>query len=294
MSYPDLPNNRLIVNDIDLTERYGLILVDGYTLEPPEPKTYSVDIPGGNGQIDLTSALTGDVVYNNRSQEFTFYAIDVKNFEELKTEISKLLHGKAFDYKITMDPDYTYHGRFTVTSYDHGMYTIGKVGVIKVKIDADPYKSKGKRTLQVNTAGGTIIMLQNGRKHVRPTIETDGSVKIIGNGVEIELPSGSWQPNDIIFKEGANELYLRAMESEPSTTWNYLADKTWSELSQCRWYEWMYSADSDEEINPQTWGSIASKNWSEVSTYRWSDLITSHKRQTEEAIVYIQYDWSDL
>ena len=59
MSYPDLPNNRLIVNGVDLSIRFQMVLLDGYTLEPPEPKTYTVDIPGGNGVIDLTRLLPG-------------------------------------------------------------------------------------------------------------------------------------------------------------------------------------------------------------------------------------------
>ena len=107
MSYPDLPNNRLIVNGVDLSIRFQMVLLDGYTLEPPEPKTYTVDIPGGNGVIDLTEALTGDVAYKNRKQEFTFAVIDVKNFEKVKTEVSNFLHGRAFDYTMTMDPGYT-------------------------------------------------------------------------------------------------------------------------------------------------------------------------------------------
>ncbi len=35
MSYPDYPENRLIVNGVDLTLKYGLILIDGYKLESP-------------------------------------------------------------------------------------------------------------------------------------------------------------------------------------------------------------------------------------------------------------------
>ena len=71
-TYPDLPDNRLIVNGVDLSVTYQMVLLDGYTLEPPKPKTYTVDIPGGNGVIDLTEALTGDVSYSNRTQKFTF------------------------------------------------------------------------------------------------------------------------------------------------------------------------------------------------------------------------------
>ena len=49
MSYPDLPENRLIVNGVDLAVRYNMVLLDGYTLSPPEPKTTTVEIPGRDG-----------------------------------------------------------------------------------------------------------------------------------------------------------------------------------------------------------------------------------------------------
>ena len=72
MGYPNLPYNRLIVDGVDVSMKYRMVMADGYTLEPPEPKTYTIDIPGGDGVIDLTESLSGDVVYNNRHQEFTF------------------------------------------------------------------------------------------------------------------------------------------------------------------------------------------------------------------------------
>ena len=74
------PKNRLIVNGVDLAERLKMILTDDYTFTPPSIKTYKVDIPGGHGQLDLTEALFGDVVYDNRKEEYTFNLIDVDNF----------------------------------------------------------------------------------------------------------------------------------------------------------------------------------------------------------------------
>ena len=56
MSYPNYPENRLIVGGVDLSVRYQLILLDGYTLYTPKSKTYTVDIPDGDGSIDLTQA----------------------------------------------------------------------------------------------------------------------------------------------------------------------------------------------------------------------------------------------
>ena len=40
----------------------------GVTIDFPEAKTYLVDLPGGNGSIDLTTTLTGgDVKYKDRN-----------------------------------------------------------------------------------------------------------------------------------------------------------------------------------------------------------------------------------
>lgn len=294
MSYPDYPKNRLIVDGVDLTKRYGLILADGYSLKPPSPKTYTLDIPGGNGKIDLTEVLTGNTVYDNRTQEFSFYAIAVEDFEKLKTDVSNFLHGNSFDYKITMDPEYTYHGRFKVSGYSHGAYSIGRVGIITISIDADPYKTKGIQTLSVNAAGGRIVRIQNGRKPVRPKFETDGSIKIICNDTETELPAGTWTINKLMFKSGVNEVYIRSMDIEPTVSWGYLTTKTWTEISKCRWYEWMNASDSDEEVPTKTWSDVGTMTWGELSSYKWSYLSISHIRETGEALVYIQYEWSDL
>ena len=181
MSYPDLPNNRLIVNGVDLSIRFQMVLLDGYTLEPPEPKTYTVDIPGGNGVIDLTEALTGDVAYKNRKQEFTFAVIDVKNFEKVKTEVSNFLHGRAFDYTMTMDPGYTYHGRFSVDSYSHEAYANGLLGQFKIKVDADPYKLKEHCAYRLNATGGKLYRFESGRRPVHPTIECTQPTIIVWN-----------------------------------------------------------------------------------------------------------------
>ena len=96
MSYPDYPKNRLIVDGTDLTTKYGLILADGYALDPPEPKTYTVDIPGGDGVIDLTDSLLGDTAYKNRKMELEFYIIgltDAQEFEAKMTDVKRYLHG---------------------------------------------------------------------------------------------------------------------------------------------------------------------------------------------------------
>lgn len=295
-TYPGLPDNRLIVGDIDLTSRFQLILIDGYDLDPPEPKTYTVDIPGGNGVIDLTESLTDDVVYDNRKQKFTFKLIYPEDFEKVKTQISNLLHGKAFDYKITMDPEYTYHGRFTVESYSHEAYTGGILGEIVISIDANPYKVKKHCIYKLNATGGKEYRLESGRRPVHPVIECNQPCFFGFNKEEYEIPAGTYKLNDILFKEGFNVIWLNTCK-----IWNVVWDeikengnvqKTWSDLSNKRWDEVQSLVEGASDA-PRSWDDIQFKRYDDLSTTTWASL--DYRRiNLPDNTAYIKYDWEDL
>lgn len=241
MGYPNYPNNRLIVNGVDLTTEYRMILSDGYKLEPPEPKIYTVDIPGGNGVIDLTEALNGEIAYNNRKQEFTFYIIGDENFEETKTKVSNFLHGKSFDYKMTMDPNYTYHGRFTVSSYVHSSYTIGIVGCIVVSIEADPYKRKGTHVKHYNSTNGIVAYPISGRKMVQPRFEFSDETLVIFNNKRYVMPAGTYIMEDVWFKEGGNEIFFMSTEYKSHISHKEMMQYTHGQIGSMKpifkWFE---------------------------------------------------------
>ena len=293
MSYPDLPNNRLIVNGVDLSIRFQMVLLDGYTLEPPEPKTYTVDIPGGNGVIDLTEALTGDVAYKNRKQEFTFAVIDVKNFEKVKTEVSNFLHGRAFDYTMTMDPGYTYHGRFTVDSYSHEAYANGLLGQFKIKVDADPYKLKEHCAYRLNATGGKLYRFESGRRPVHPTVECTQPTWFTWNGKEQLVPAGTYRLNDVVFTDGINEIYVNSYKLW-FVRWADLKNKqlTWNDLLDKRWYD-IQRMGGDVSDAPQSWSELFDKTWDSLSEKTW-DQLNFGRKQLPESIVYLTYDWEDL
>ena len=222
MSYPDLPENRLIVNGVDLAVRYNMVLLDGYTLSPPEPKTTTVEIPGRDGVLDLTESLIGDVTYNNRSMTFTFLIVDLEQFEVVKTQVSNALHGRKFNFEMTMDPGYTYTGRFKVTSYTHtATWNHGICGFIEVEIDAEPYKLKSHYVYNLNATGGAMFNLESGRKKVHPIIELSAPARIRFKNVVYRIGAGRFQLNDILFEEGVNDIYINSFE-----------------LFNLRWDEW--------------------------------------------------------
>ena len=222
MSYPDLPENRLIVNGVDLAVRYNMVLLDGYTLSPPEPKTTTVEIPGRDGVLDLTESLIGDVSYGNRSMTFTFLIVDLEQFEVVKTQVSNALHGRKFNFEMTMDPGYTYTGRFKINSYTHtATWNHGICGFIEVEIDAEPYKLKSHYVYNLNATGGAMFNLESGRKKVHPIVEISAPARIRFKNVVYRIGAGRFQLNDILFEEGVNDIYINSFE-----------------LFNLRWDEW--------------------------------------------------------
>ena len=297
MSYPDYPKNRLIVDGVDLTLKYGMILVDGYKLDPPEAKTYEVDIPGGDGVIDLTESLLGDTAYKNREGEFEFYVFELADsnaYEELKTKINRFLHGKSYDFQVTMDPGYTYHGRFKVSDTKHSMYANGIAGYFKVTVEAEPFKYLNDAVYRINAVGGKTVYFESGRKRVRPVIETDGFLKVIFNNKLYTLPQGTWTINDIVFKEGVNEVYFNSYDIK-NLTWGELKKLgiTWKEFKTKKLYEW-YKHNGDGNQVIKTWEQLAGNTWEELSNLTWGDL--TYMAEVTENIqdVYVKYKVGDL
>lgn len=84
----------------------------------PGIKTNFVDIPGGDGSLDLTTALTGRPMYGNRQGSFEFLVMnDYGYWVERYSDIANYLHGKVFRATLCDDPDYYYEGRFCLNEW---------------------------------------------------------------------------------------------------------------------------------------------------------------------------------
>lgn len=111
---------------------------------PPSVKTNTVDIPGGNGVIDLTEALTGYPLYNNRTGSLEFIVVNdcfepVETHQEwydIYSDIMDYLHGQKMKAVLEDDKDYYYEGRFAVNSWKSDQ----NYSIITIDYDIGPYK----------------------------------------------------------------------------------------------------------------------------------------------------------
>lgn len=97
--------NTIILNDKDLFKEYGLIL-NSYSEKLPIPKINKIEIPGLDGYLDITEALTGRPVYGEREIIAKFTALG-RNIAEAKlSNFLNEFHGKKV--KLVLPDRYGY------------------------------------------------------------------------------------------------------------------------------------------------------------------------------------------
>lgn len=148
--------------------------------DPPAPKEKYLDIPGGDGAIDLSESLTGYPVYQNRTGSLEFIVMnDYWQWQEAYSAICDYLHGQSMRAVMEDDPAYYYEGRFKVSKWKSDKY----YSTITIDYNVSPYKKRTEPaviSLSVGTAYTpcTITQEMYGRAPSSPqlTIQTiDGA-----------------------------------------------------------------------------------------------------------------------
>lgn len=123
-----IPSSRPVVSRPNVTLRY-------------------VDVPGKDGQLDISDYLIGRPTYSSCNGSFEFYvANDYGNWASRKSELSEFLNGRKMKMFLEDDPQYYYLGRFTFKEWRAGP----NFSSVVIEYTVEPYKylaSNGKRVL---------------------------------------------------------------------------------------------------------------------------------------------------
>lgn len=107
------------------------------SIAQPTPKEERLDLPGANGDIDLTSILTGYPVFNNRTGTIEFTAMNTtRNWSDRYSKIASFLNGQKMYMILLDDPLWYYEGRFTINDWESDP----KWSKISVSYTLYPYK----------------------------------------------------------------------------------------------------------------------------------------------------------
>lgn len=185
----------------------GLWLTD-VDISIPEPRRTVIDVPGRDGVLDLTSALTPRVRYKNRKITLDFAMADYqRRWISLFSAIVTALHGKQVNVVIEPDTDYYWDAFVTV---DMAKCDRNK-GTVRVVLDAYPYKYKAaETTVTVNASySGTLVTLTNSQMAVKPRFLASSAVTITSGSKTYNLPANTeTQFDDFILTEPSTEIIV--------------------------------------------------------------------------------------
>ena len=198
--------NGVHFDDIHSYDDLNLFLAP-FVPTPAEPKTTYVDIPGGDGSLDMTEAH-GEVRFKDRKFTFTFTVnpAETMTFDEKVMQVSNALNGKRCKIVLDRDAGYYWQGRCSVNNYAQDRNLKQIVVVAKVK----PFKYKKDKTVMTValTSTGKTVNLTNGRKSVVPVITCTGNTTIKFGTLSFNLSAGTTKILDINLKEGSNTLIV--------------------------------------------------------------------------------------
>lgn len=150
---------------------FGVILVE-QNISMPDAKTYTVDIEGMDGSLDLSECF-GDMKYQNRTIKFTFETIEkITNWQSKITTIASFLHGQKMKITVWSDANFYYVGRCTIDESSSS----SSLGTIGVSCDCEPFKYKQNQTTFNLKSGENLV--QNSRMTVFADLSNRAEITI--------------------------------------------------------------------------------------------------------------------
>ncbi len=182
----------------------------------PSPKTETIDIPGGDGVLDLTEFF-GETKYNNRSLSFEFSTIVPRaDFMNLFSKVQDALHGQKMRIILDDAPEWYYTGRISVSEWKAEK----AVGKLTIECDCEPYKTKLSETIVTVAVNGPVsVVLTNSKRIVVPTIDITGEVQLTFGENFYTLSAGRYDLPAVQLVNGENTILL---DGAGTATFTYL------------------------------------------------------------------------
>lgn len=187
-------------------------------ITPPEPKTNYVELDGRHGTLDLSEALTGEVMFQDRTISASFWTCEgtPKDRARLLKTITTALHGKKIKVIEPDDPYHYYYGRLLIKKSSN----ILPYMEFEVEIICEPWRyalSASERRVDVNGSVNAIIR-NDGAKTLTPTVKVTGKVRIVFDDNVATLTDGEYKITNLRLRQGLNMFTL---EGNGSVTFEY-------------------------------------------------------------------------
>lgn len=133
-------------NTYNTWEQWNLIPSSRPVFAQPSVQYKYVDIPGRDGQLDLTDYLLGSrPVYSDRKGQFDFYVSndyadpDRRNWTNRRAEIAKFFDGSKMKCTLEDDPESYFYGRFMLKEWK----SEANFSRVILEYQVEPYRYSG-------------------------------------------------------------------------------------------------------------------------------------------------------
>lgn len=205
-----LYNNRpqIKIGDKWSYDAWGLLLASGWNLEAAQPKTSFVEVPAGDGALDITDVLAGEPRYQTRNISFGLVLTQPEGeWESIRQTVENYCAGQRMNLVLPHDQKHYLTGRISAGDLERQAGS----AVINLSAICDPWRYKTNETVVSLTvpASGTITgNLRNERRRVIPEITTDGPVDVTINSVTQSISAGTFTFTDFILEPGNNDVVV--------------------------------------------------------------------------------------
>ena len=180
----------------------GLLLKSYPKITPPKPQTKFVSVPGRDGALNLSRALTGHMQYDRRTITMEFTIKDQRtDWLDISSGIMDALHGQEMDVILDDDQEFCYTGLLSVEGFDPQKV----ISDVTITADVEPYKTRINATrMSVSVSGTDAITINGNKKPVCPMITASSAMQMTFAGHAFDLAEGENTFPDVIIREGAN------------------------------------------------------------------------------------------
>lgn len=213
----------ILINDKHTYRDYHLIPTSRPVVNPPQAKTNYADVNGINGSLDLSTALTGFMTFQDRSGSWEFLVKKrVRPWEVDYTKLMNDLHGKYFDrIRLEDEPYYYYKGRLFVSAWKSQK----DASYVTINYTLEPYKYEIQNSLEdwlwdpfsfetgvirnyknLVVSGTLALEVPGSARPYIPTITVSAAMTVTFNGTTYNLASGSNTIPEIVISQAGTTL----------------------------------------------------------------------------------------
>lgn len=201
-----MQKRRILFGTYD-TAAVGLWTLTSYKLSDPAQRTNYVEVPGRDGDLDVSTALTdGEPRYGNRTLTATLECSEGTRLdrEETINTMTNWLDGWRMNIVLPDDEGHYLTGRVSVAKG----YNDPAHAAVTVTAICDPWRYNAQETiisLSATDEAQQALLRNMGRRTVVPTLTIAGesaSVNLVVGTASWVLSAGIYQLPDLVLKQG--------------------------------------------------------------------------------------------